>query len=95
MTNDDRVPYDEPPPMTRAVMATAVGVVSLLVVVAVVWSVELAVVGMAAVAFLAAMMRAFAPERWAFGVRSRTVDVGLLLMLAGTLATLALTTQLD
>jgi len=88
-------PDDEPPRTTRAVMGIAVGVVALLVAVAVVYSVEVAVVGMALVAFLAALMRAFAPSRWAFGVRSRAVDVVLLLFLAVALTVLGLTTVLD
>jgi hypothetical protein len=76
-------------------MAIAFGAVALLVAVAVVYSVEVAVVGMAVVAFLAALMRAFAPSRWAFGVRRRPVDVVLLLVLAASLAILGLTTVLD
>ena len=86
---------DEPPRTTRAVMAIAFGVVALLVAAAVVYSVRFAVVGMSLVAFLAALMRAFAPSRWAFGVRRRPVDVALLLILSGALAILGLTTVLD
>jgi hypothetical protein len=76
-------------------MGIALAAVALLVAVAVVYSVEVAVVGMALVALLAALMRAFAPARWAFGVRRRPVDVAILLVLAGTLAVLGLTTVLD
>lgn len=88
-------PADDAPRTTRAVMAIAFGAVALLVVVAVVYSVEVAVVGMAVVAFFAALMRAFAPARWAFGVRRRPVDVVILLILAGSLAVLGLTTVYD
>jgi hypothetical protein len=86
---------EDAPRTTRAVMAIAFGVVALLVAAAVVYSVRFAVVGMALVAFLAALMRAFAPSRWAFGVRRRPVDVAILLILAGALAILGLTTVLD
>jgi hypothetical protein len=86
---------EDAPRTTRVVMAIAVGAVGLLVAVCVVYSVKVGVLGMAAVAFVAALTRLLAPRRWAFGVRRRPVDVGVLLMLAGTLATLALTTQLD
>lgn len=81
--------------MTRAVMGIAVAAVGLLVVVAVVYSVQVAVLGMAAVAALAAVLRAFAPARWQFGVRRRSVDVAILLILAGALTVLGLTTVLD
>ena len=81
--------------MTRAVMATAVAAVGLMLVVAVAYSVKVAVLGMAAIAILAALMRAFAPSRWAFGVRSRGVDITVLLVLGGALVILGLTTVLD
>jgi hypothetical protein len=92
---EPKQPADDAPRTTRAVMGFAFGVVALLVAVAVVYSVEVAVVGMAVVALLAALMRAFAPSRWAFGVRRRPVDVALLLILAGALALLGSTTVLD
>ena len=86
---------EDPPRMTRAVMSIAFAVVALLVAAAVLYSVRFAVVGMSLVALLAALMRAFAPSRWAFGVRRRPVDVAILLVLAGSLAILGLTTVLD
>ena len=81
--------------MTRAVMATAVAAIGLMLVVAVSYSVKAAVLGMATIAILAALMRAFAPNRWAFGVRSRGVDIAVLLVLGGALVVLGLTTVLD
>ena len=89
------LPPEEPPRMTRAVMATAVAAVGLMLVVAVAYSVKVAVLGMALIALLAALMRAFAPTRWAFGVRRRVVDIAVLLVLGGALAVLGLTTVLD
>ena len=86
---------EEAPRMTRAVMATAVAAVGLMLVVAVVYSVKVAVLGMALIALLAALMRAFAPARWAFGVRRRAVDIAVLLVLGGALVVLGLTTVLD
>ena len=81
--------------MTRAVMATAVAAIGLMLVVAVAYSVKAAVLGMATIAILAALMRLFAPTRWAFGVRSRGVDIAVLLVLGGALVVLGLTTVLD
>lgn len=95
MTDHQRHPEEDAPRTTRAVMAIAVGAVFLLVGVAVAYSVELAVLGMALVALLAALMRAVAPSRWAFGVRRRTVDVAILLSLAIALTVLGLTTPFD
>ncbi len=76
-------------------MAAAAAAMLLLLVVAVMVSARWAVVGMGIVAVLAAAMRAGAPETWAFGVRSRGIDIAMLLALALAAIVLGLTSNLD
>jgi hypothetical protein len=75
-------------------MGAAVAGVGLLLVVAVVWSATAAVLAMAALALVAAAMRAMSPRTWQLGSRSRAGDISVLVVLGLALGFLGLTTPL-
>lgn len=88
-------PADDTPRITRLLMAGAVIGVCLLVPVAVIWSAQLAVLGMGAMAALAAVARTVSPKSWALGSRGRGTDIAVLSVLAGALIFLGATTPLS
>lgn len=85
----------EPSITSGRVAATALGGAVLLVLVAVVFSAQAAIIGMAIFALAGAAARVFTPLRRAFVVRRRLVDVAVLLVFGLVLLYLGVTTPLD